>query len=123
MKRLTRREFIYELLLIAGSTLTIGGIANAAIRTGDEDDHRETSPIFNECAEVYKEWMNKEGIGPAEYLISTMSKRGLEPWKISEATKLDIQDHNYFMVNGLQLCKTEAAFLALMGSGNSARIQ
>lgn len=122
MKKITRREFIYELLIIAGSSLTIGGIANAAIRTGDEDDHRGTSPVFHECSEVYKEWMNKERVGPAEYLISTMSKRGLDLWKISEATKLDIQSHNYFVVNGLQLCKTEAAFLALMGSGIRARI-
>ena len=114
MKNITRREFISQMLLILPSPVIVG---TAFANYQEKIDSSKLDPLFiQECRIVYQEWKKKELIDPADYLQKAMVDSLHKRWSLSEATKLDFQNKNLFSVSGLQLGKTEAAFLALLGA-------
>ncbi|VAW87007.1 hypothetical protein MNBD_GAMMA16-580 [hydrothermal vent metagenome] len=122
MKNLTRRKFLSQLFFSIFSLVGISSLvfSKNKVRIIEVQSVKGKNPlILNECVIVYKEWINKEEITPSYYIDSIMKKYQLDPRKISDAVKLDFQQNNFFEVNGLQLSKTEAAFLALMGSSST----
>lgn len=114
MKNITRREFISQMLLVLPSPIIVGP---AYANYQEKIDSLELEPLFiQECRIVHQEWEKKELIDPANYLQKAMIGSQDKGWSLSEVTKIDFQNKNIFSVNGLQLGKTEAAFLALLGA-------
>lgn len=111
----TRREFLQQLLAVSASIplFNTAVMADAMENPLDGDNSRSTA--IDECVEVYRIWRSTENIDPVSYLIDVLGRYNLAPNKISSAAKLDFQYKNFFDVNGLQLSKTEAAFLAHIG--------
>jgi len=119
MKNLTRRKFFSQLFVSITSLMSINSFvfANNKVKISKVQSVKgEKTLALNECAIVYMEWINKEEIPPNYYINRIMKQYQLDPSRISDAIKLDFQQNNFFEVRGLQLSKTEAAFLALMGS-------
>ncbi|MFC1747508.1 hypothetical protein ACFL2V_01735 [Pseudomonadota bacterium] len=119
MKNITRREFLTRMLFSIASSMSVSSFvyAGSQVKTGNVQHKR--SLALEECAAVYAEWSGKEKIKPVHYFVDAMEKYGLKPWQISDAAKQDFKLHNFFEINGLQLSKTEAAFLALIGAGTN----
>jgi hypothetical protein len=69
-----------------------------------------------QCYIVYQEWVKKENDIPIHYIINSINKYVSGRLQLSELAKIDFQNGNFFSIEGLILSKTEAAFLALLGS-------
>lgn len=122
MKNPTRRKFLSQLFFSIISLMGINSFvfANNKAKIPEAQSAKGKNLfVLNECAIVYKEWINNEKVTPTHYIDSVMKKYQLDPSRISDAIQLDFQQNNFFEVNGLQLSKTEAAFLALMGSSTT----
>ena len=114
MKNITRRSFITKTLLTLSSSVISNSIY-ATPRSQLADAH-DREKFQHECCIVYQEWGEKEKIDPKTFLHKAINDNVSNQLKISELTKIDFQNENFFSVNGLLLGKTEAAFLALLGS-------
>ena len=115
MNKITRRQFISQLLISLGSATSLNSLALASEQFLPGDTNPNQSSLTTECAVVYREWIRRESVSPTEYLASTMDDYNLEIWKISEAIKQDFQHNKFFEIEGLNLSKTEASFLAILG--------
>jgi hypothetical protein len=114
MKNITRRSFITKTLLaLSSSTASNLAYANQPVELTDVN----TLPKFqHECLIIFKEWEKKEENSPMAFLLNSIDNNVSDELKISELTKIDFQNKKFFSVDGLLLSKTEAAFLALLGS-------
>jgi len=72
--------------------------------------------LGQECLEVYKQWQQLEVVKPEVFFAESMKNYNLEFSQVSKATTLDFICGQLFEVNGLVLGKTEAAFIAYLGS-------
>lgn len=106
MYNITRRRFLLQASLLF---LPISCIASA-------HDIKAADNVLKECRVVFLEWIKQEPLKPEEYLQVSMGDRAFLKDRLSEVTREDFLKKNFFSVNGLQLGKTEAAFLALLGS-------
>ncbi len=119
MKNLSRRNFL-ALTLVSATSLMAVSPTLYTINKRDRVQSILPPQMLNECEAVYMAWSQKEELMPTHYFFSSMKNYGLDPWKISEAAKLDFQYLRFFDVGGLQLSKTEAAFLAFLGESQVA---
>jgi hypothetical protein len=74
------------------------------------------SELQRECNIIYQAWLEKEAIEPYVYYKNIMQKSAKQNICLSEVTKKDFLTGNVFSVSGLFLGKTEASFLAHIGS-------
>jgi hypothetical protein len=110
---ITRRSFITKTLLALSSAVPNVTYANQQFKS---NRLTENSKFQQECFIIYQEWQRLEENTPLEFLTHSISNNVSNRIKISELTKIDFQNQNFFTINGLLLGKTEAAFLALLGS-------
>jgi len=115
MTNLTRRKFCSLLLLTIAAPIGSSS-ADAIAPNSIRNSSNEPSSALNECESVYKEWIKNEKMSPAQYFFQKIQEYQLNPQQTSEATTLDFEHNNFFEVNGLKLGKTEASFLAIIGS-------
>jgi hypothetical protein len=115
MNNITRRSFIEKTLLALASTAVSS--TTYAKQPPEVPLLGDNSKFQRECVIIYHEWEKKEKINPATFLSDSIKNNVSSKLKISELTKIDFQNQNFFSVDGLLLGKTEAAFLALLGSG------
>ena len=114
MRNLTRRSFITKTLLVLSSSVLSKSIFSGQLI---ESESLSNNPEFqHECYAVYQEWTKNELVSPMDFLINSINIYGSGKLKMSELTKIDFQNQNFFSIEGLLLGKTEAAFLALLGS-------
>ena len=116
MPNLTRRNFLLKLIYSIASSMSISSIAYATKKVNIPAIESNYSMALIECAVIYREWVKREDLAPGHYLARTLNEYKIDQLKISEASNIDFKRHNFFEVKGLHLSKTEAAFLALMGS-------
>ncbi|MCF6324168.1 MAG: hypothetical protein L3J89_07590 [Gammaproteobacteria bacterium] len=119
MMKLTRRKFCSLLLLSIALPIESNASSRSQNKTTLATTGNTRSQALEECKAVYEEWMTSEKTNPAHYFAQKMKEYQLAPQKVSEAAIQDFQHHNFFEVNGLQLSKTEAAFLAVIGSSSA----
>ena len=115
MKTVTRRNFIAKTLLALSSTTV--SHSTYANQPAEMTISNAGSKFQHECFIIYQEWEKKEKHSPMAFLLNSVNNNVSSKLKISELTKIDFQNQNFFSVDGLLLGKTEAAFLALLGSG------
>ena len=114
---ITRRSFITKTLLaLSSSAVQNAAYANQQFKLNNPT---ENSKSQQECFIIYQEWKRQEQSSPMEFLTNSLNNNVSNHLKISELTKIDFQNQDFFSVDGLLLGKTEAAFLALLGSGIS----
>lgn len=114
LKAITRRKFIAQSLVIACASFSVDITFSATKK--EARSLKYDSSFYNECQVVYHEWMENEDTSPEDYLKNIQDTRAHSTLKISEATRRDFDNNQIFSVKGLQLGKTEAAFIALIGS-------
>ena len=114
MKNITRRSFIATTLLTlsspAVSNLTH---ANQLIELASLNNSQK---FQQECLIIYQEWEKRESGSPMKFFLNAINNDISGKLKMSELTKIDFQNQNFFSIDGLLLGKTEAAFLAMLGS-------
>ncbi len=114
MNPISRRNFITRALVILSSSIAAGSVNSHPFI---ELESLQTNASFeHECFIVYQEWKRREQSDPLIFLQQALNNPTLEGIKISELTQKDFQKQNFFPIEGLLLGKTEAAFLALLGS-------
>jgi len=114
MNNITRRKFITKTLLAISSSMVSNSIySNKLI---DLETLSDNSKFQQECVIIYLEWIKREHDSPINFLLNSINNNGSGKLKITELTKTDFQNNNFFSIEGLLLGKTEAAFLALLGS-------
>lgn len=115
MTNITRRTFILQSIVLLAAPMAI---TTTKVWASHAEELRKTSPpeAIQECKTVYLEWLKQGNIHPEFYLENKLNTHLFSKEKLSHITKSDFINNKFFVVNGLQLGKTEAAFLALIGS-------
>lgn len=114
MKNITRRRFIAKALFTLSSSIVSQSIhSNQLIKL----EVSNSNPKFqHECLIIYQEWIKREHGSPMNFFLNSIRSNSSGRLKITELTKIDFQNQDFFSINGLLLGKTEAAFFALLGS-------
>ena len=117
----SRRLFISNSLLTFSSMVVANPIANPML-WDTKIDSDSSLRLISECMSVHHQWMLEESIDPDNYLKLKIIRPDGSRKNLSEVTKADFKDNNFFVINGLTLGKTEASLLAILGASLDSNV-